>query len=253
VPTRLISVSGTLLGNDPVERFVHRLAMFEPLEPEARDALRRALTRGPLTGAMQELNGEALQDVTILLSGWLCHFRLLDNGRRQITSILVPGDIIDYGFLTSNSTELQCVATTPSQLGRIRSRQFAELGVQFPSIMRATLKAAATEAAIGREQIISLGVRSATERLSHLLCELWYRLSAVGLINAENSYDLPMTQAELGAVLGLSTVHVNRTIQVLRKTGAISMQSGKVWISDLKKLTSLAGFDPSYLSATPSN
>ncbi len=245
------SVPGTLLGNDPVERFIHRLSIFEPLETEAREALRRAVVRGPLIVPMQELHEEVLQDVAILLSGWACHVRLLDNGRRQITSIAVPGDFIDFGFLTGNAQPLQCVVTAPSQLGRIKPRQFQELADTFPAVLRACLRAAATEAAIGRERIISLGVRTATERLSYFLCELWFRLSAVGLVGPEESFDLPMTQADLGAALGLSTVHVNRTVQVLRKSGAITLQSGKVSIRDLSQLRQLAAFDPSYLAAAP--
>jgi CRP-like cAMP-binding protein len=246
------SLSGTPLGTDPVERFIRRLSNFEPLDPEAVATLRRTIIRGTLLAPMQDIHGEQLQDVSILLSGWVCQFRLLDNGRRQITSIVVPGDFVDFGFLTGNPAQSPCVATAPSQLGRIRLRQFAELSEQFPSVMRASLRAAATDAAIGRERITTLGVRTATERLAYLLCELWYRLAAVGLISAEDSFDLPMTQAELGAVLGLSTVHVNRTVQVLRKSGAVAMQSGKVWMRDLKQLETVAGFDRTYLNATPS-
>ncbi|QQR39609.1 Crp/Fnr family transcriptional regulator [Devosia rhizoryzae] len=245
------SLAGPLLGNDPVERFIHRLSLFEPLDAEAREALRRAVNRGPLIPPLQELHPEAFGDVSVLLSGWICHFRLLTNGRRQITAMVVPGDFVDFGFLSGTVATAQCVTTAHSQLGRIRTRTFTELAAQFPAILRASQRAAATDAAIGRERIISLGVRTATERLASILCELWYRLSAVGLTSAEGSYDLPMTQAELGAAVGLSTVHVNRTLQVLRRTGAISLQSGKVWIRDLRKLTALAGFDPVYLSLEP--
>lgn len=231
---------------DPVERFLHRLAKFEPLDPEARDALRRALQRGPLVPTYQELRGDA--DATILLSGWVCHFQLLGNGKRQITSLVVPGDFADFGFLTGNGADTQYVTTAPSQFGRIRLRQFSELAEHHPSIMRATLKAAATESAIGRERLISLGLRTAIERLSHLLCELWHRLSVVGLTGADDSYFLPMTQSELGAALGLSTVHVNRTLQILRKSGAISLMGGKVQIHDIRHLRALSSFDAGYLS-----
>lgn len=238
---------GTPPGSDPVERFLNRISSFETLEPDARDALWRAMTRGPLLPPLQQLHPDPLQDVSVLLSGWMCHFRLLDNGRRQVTSVVLPGDFVDFGFLSGASAPLQCVTMAPSQLGRIRVRQFMELAEEYPTIMRAILRASAIDAAISHERIISLGVRTATERLSHFLCELWYRLSAVGLVSTDGSYELPMTQSELGAVLGLSTVHVNRTIQVLRKSGAVRLQGGKVWIGDLGHLTTLAGFDPAFL------
>lgn len=246
----MVSVTGPLYGNDPIERFIHRLDKLEPLDPEARSAVRRVVQRGPLVAAAQELQGDAMSDVSIVLSGWLCHFRLLDNGRRQITAIMLPGDFADFGFLTGRTAQTQFVATAPSQLGRIRNRHFAELSEQYPPLMRAALHAASIDTAISREQVISLGVRSAIERVSHLFCEFYHRLAAVGLIINDNGYDLPMTQSDLGAALGLSTVHVNRTIQALRKRGIITMQGGKVWIHDLRYLMGLAGFDPGYLNGT---
>lgn len=241
------SVSGTPLGSDPVERFLNRLSTLETLEADARDALWRAVSRGSLLTPLQQLHPEPSQDVSFLLSGWMCHFRLLDNGRRQVTSVVLPGDFVDFGFLAGASAPLQCVTMAPSQVGRIRARQFMDMAETYPSIMCAVLRAAAADAAISHERIISLGVRTATERLSHFLCELWYRLAAVGLVSAEGSYELPMTQSELGAVLGLSTVHINRTVQVLRKSGAVRLQGGKVWIGDLDHLATLAGFDPAFL------
>lgn len=246
----MISVSGSFHGNDPFERFLHRQDQFSPLDGEARAALRRAVTRGPLVSSEQELHIEASPDVTIVLSGWVCHFRLLDNGRRQITSIMVPGDFADFGFLSGRTTHTQFVASSRSQLGRIRLRHFAELSERHPNIMKAALHASAAEAAISRERVITLGVRSALERVAHLLCEFHYRLTAVDLVSSGGTYDLPMTQAELGDALGLSTVHVNRTVQVLRRRGIISMQNGKTTIHDLRELSELAGFDPSYLDGT---
>jgi len=245
----LASVAGPLRGHDPVERFLNRLESFEPLSPAARNVVRRAVQRGPLVSAEKEMHVEALPDVTIVLNGWICHFRLLDNGRRQITSIMLPGDFVDFGFLVGRPAQTQFLASAPSQLGRIRPRHFTELAEEFPEIMRAALQAASTEAAISRERLISLGLRSAIERVSHLFCELFYRLDAVGLVAGDNCYDLPMTQADLGAALGLSTVHVNRTVQVLRKRGIITMQNGRLWIEDLRELAGLAGFDPAYLSS----
>ncbi len=250
----MISFTGPLHGNDPFERFLHRLDKFAPLDNAARDALRRAVQRGPLVSSEHELQIDASTDVTIVLSGWVCHFRLLDNGRRQITSIVVPGDFADFGFLSGRTTHTQSVATSRSQLGRIRLRQFADLTEQYPNIMKAALHAAAAEAAISRERVITLGVRSALERVAHLLCEFYHRLSAVDLVSSTGTYDLPMTQAELGDALGLSTVHVNRTVQVLRRRGIISIQNGKATIHDLGQLADLAGFDPSYLdNAKPSD
>ena len=249
--TRLTSVSSAPPGTDPVERFILRLSSFAPLEPEARDALRRAIIRGPLVPAYQELRGEVAADAIVLLSGWACHYQTLGNGKRQITSLVVPGDFVAFDFLAGSGAELQYVTTGPSQFGRIRQRQFCELAGQFPGIVQAALKAAALETAISRERLISLGLRTAIERLSHLICELWCRLSAAGLVGPHNSFLLPMTQVELGAALGLSTVHVNRTLQTLRRQGIIGLNAGRVRIFDLDQLMELASFDNGYLTGAP--
>lgn len=235
-------------GNtDPLERPITRLVKFEPLNAEACAALRRLVRRGPLLQPYAELMRDAARDVTVMLTGMACQFKLMGNGRRQITGIIVPGDICDYGFLTGDPAQAQFMTTTSRQVGRIAAQGFMALAQVHPALMLATLRGAATQASIGQERVVSLGSRVAVERVAHLLCELWYRLDVVGLVGAGHSYDLPLTQAELGEALGLSTVHVNRTLQVLRRDAIITLRGGKVTIEDLSRLHEIAGFDPAYL------
>lgn len=235
---------------DPVERFVLRLTAFEPLGASAKDALRRAIRSAPRVPAA-EVNRENMPpDLCILLEGWVCHFKLLGNGRRQITSLVVPGDLVDFGFLTGRSAHLQFRSTTTCQFGSISVGQFAALSEEFPALMRAALRALTTETSIREELVTSLGVRSAEERLSHLLCELRHRLDVVGLVDANNGFDLPMTQSDLAEALGLSTVHVNRIVQRLRRSGMITLGGGRVSLLQLGRLSELSGFDPSYLGSS---
>ena len=93
---------------------------------------------------------------------------------------------------------------------------------------------------------VSLGRRSATERLAHFFCEVMIRLRAVGLTNGSQC-ELPLTQADLADALGLSTVHVNRTLQDLRATGWVDCRSGRLTISNEQALRTFALFDPTYL------
>ena len=94
--------------------------------------------------------------------------------------------------------------------------------------------------------MISMGRRTAYEQIAHLLCELLLRLQAVGLA-ANKSYELPVTQNELGDAFGLSTVHVNRMLQALRSAELVTSNGKIVTIPDLQRLIEVAGFDPSYL------
>jgi CRP-like cAMP-binding protein len=82
--------------------------------------------------------------------------------------------------------------------------------------------------------------------MAHLLCELFLRFKAVGLANG-NDFELPLTQAELADALGLSTVHVNRTIQELRGKNLIVLRGGSVTVSDWEALKAAGEFDPTYL------
>jgi Crp-like helix-turn-helix domain len=102
------------------------------------------------------------------------------------------------------------------------------------------------DAAVFREWLVGLGRRSAYQRIAHVLSEIFVRLHAVGLTQ-DSSYQLPVSQAELGDALGLSTVHVNRTLQELRRDGLIELRGGKVEIKDWATLKEAGEFDPHYL------
>ncbi|WP_160297798.1 Crp/Fnr family transcriptional regulator [Devosia chinhatensis] len=229
-----------------MDRFILRMSAYEALDSGARDALYRAVkTLAPVPAC--EMQREHGAELCILLTGWVCHFKLLGNGRRQITSVILPGDLVDFSFLTSRTSNLQFRTTTTSQFGHIGAAQFAAAAEEFPALMKSALRALAIETAIREERVMSLGVRTAMERLSHFLCEIWRRLDVVGLVNADHSFELPMTQSDIGEALGLSTVHVNRTIQALRRDGAITLRGGRVTLQNPARLISLSGFDPAYL------
>jgi CRP-like cAMP-binding protein len=225
-------------------RRLMRLGNLNGYEAEAVCRLVRPLSR---VSAYEEIGKDAGRSVSVLLSGLACQVKLLGNGRRQITGLILPGDICDYSFLTGDLAQGPVMALAPCQTGRIALSGLTELCDHHPRIMRAILRGAAAEWAMAQERVISLGLRTALERVAHLLCEMHVRLDAVGLVGDGNSYELPVTQAELGEALGLSTVHVNRTLQVLRRNGTITMRNGIVTIADMDALRREAGFDPGYL------
>ena len=111
------------------------------------------------------------------------------------------------------------------------------------------MRGAAVDRACARELVVSLGARDAVQRLAHLLCELHFRLSTVGMVTSGVQFELPMTQAEIGEALGLSTVHVNRTIQQLRRRKLVAMGHRTVAILDVAGLAAIAWFDGHYLRA----
>jgi CRP-like cAMP-binding protein len=118
--------------------------------------------------------------------------------------------------------------------------------LERPNIARALWAAALVDEATLREWLVNLGGRPADERVAHLLCELLLRLRAVGLANG-NSYELPLTQAELADTMGLSHVHMNRVIQRLRGEKLITLKGKNLVILDVERLKAFSGFNPNYL------
>jgi CRP-like cAMP-binding protein len=117
---------------------------------------------------------------------------------------------------------------------------------RFPTLTELLWRDTLIDAAIFREWIVAMGQRPAQSHLAHLLCEVFTRLRAVGL-TVDHACSLPLTQAELGDACGLSTVHVNRTLQDLRRNGLIELQHSRLTILDWARLKEVAQFDPAYL------
>ncbi len=142
------------------------------------------------------------------------------------------------------------MAVTPLKVAEIPADTILELTDTSPRISRALWWNSLVEEAIQREWTVNLSQRNATERLAHLLCELYLRLRGVGLTNggAEGpSFEVPVTQELLGDAIGLSTVHVNRTLQELREAGLVIWRGKRVTIPDLEALQAAALFNPNYL------
>ncbi|AWN40289.1 Crp/Fnr family transcriptional regulator [Methylobacterium durans] len=192
------------------------------------------------------LQGEAPQVAHILLSGYTCRHRTLMNGRRQITAILVPGDMCDLEAVLRGWADSGITALTRCVFGEIPLEQVADPLRQEPELARALLHQLLYQKAIDSERVLSLGQRTALQRLAHLFCELQERLQAVGLAE-EDGYSLPLTQMELSELTGMTNVHVNRTLQALRGQNLVRWHRGRLSLLDRPALERLAEFDPTYL------
>jgi CRP-like cAMP-binding protein len=180
----------------------------------------------------------------LLLAGHTCRYRMLSDGRRQITAILVPGDICDLEALMEGRSSYAVAALTPCTLGEIPLSKVA--ATNTPDLAAALQRRLRRDEAIAREWIVCLGRRDGVERTAHLLCELRGRLAAVGLAT-EDSYEMRITQNDLADALGLTSVHVNRVLKCLRTDRLIHLKSGQMTILDRPRLERLAQFDPAYL------
>ena len=138
----------------------------------------------------------------------------------------------------------------PSKVGFIQHGDLHKLCKHHYRIASALWRETLIDASIFRSWVLSIGQRAAYNRVAHLLCEMLVRMKAVGLAE-DHACDLPITQAEFGDALGLSTVHVNWVLQALRADGLIETKGSRLNIPDWKKLKQVGEFDPAYLHLEP--
>jgi len=222
----------------------------------ARDSVSReeeAAIRG-LVGSVIEVpadktvvrHEETLNHSLLLLSGWLARAKDLPSGQRQIAELHVAGDFADLHGFTLKYLDHDVITVTRVRIATVPHERLTELTERFPHLTRLYWLMTNIDAAIQREWTLSLGRRTAIARMAHLLCELNERLSLVGLVE-NNAFEFPLTQVEFGECLGLTSVHVNRTLQELRRRELIELENRRVAIFDLDALKRVAQFDDAYL------
>lgn len=190
--------------------------------------------------------GTPLRHSVLLLDGLMCRFKDLKNGRRQISALHIPGDFLDLHGFTLKHLDHDVMALAKSHMVMVPHDRLTQLTIDFPHLTRLLWFSTNLDAAIHREWEVSLGQRSGVERVAHLFCEMYTRMDVVGLVDGL-TFDLPMSQAELGECLGLTPVHTNRVLRNLRERGLAEFKARQVLIQDMAGLKALAEFDPVYL------
>jgi len=231
-----------------IERHLARLRARDTLSEEEAAAIRATISEvrdySPKETIIHE--GEAAGFSTLLIDGFLCRYKDLSDGQRQISELHVPGDFADLHSFTLYKLDHNVMALTRARVAIAPHSRIAALVETYPRIMRLYWFSTNLDAAIHREWVLSLGRRSALGRIAALFCELHVRLCLVGLTDG-NSFTLPISQAELGECMGLTSVHVNRTLRTLREDGLATFRNDVVVIHDLDRLRDIADFDPAYL------
>jgi CRP-like cAMP-binding protein len=220
------------------------------------DAEHQALERLPVTRrqlpARQDIvrYGDHPSQCCLLLDGWAFRYKLLDEGKRQILSMHIPGDIPDLQSLHLPVMDHNLSSLTPCTVAFIPHDALLELTRNFPGLTAALWRDTLVDAAIFREWMTNIGRRSTLGRITHLFCELYLKLHAMGL--AENhACEMPLTQSDIADAIGVSNVHVNRVLQELRGQGLLTLQGQRLVIHDWVQLTKRAEFDPAYLHLKP--
>lgn len=183
----------------------------------------------------------------LMLSGYSARYHVLSDGKRNISAIHVPGDFVDLHSLLLQPTDHGVVALSAASVAMVPHARLRGLTETHPHLTRLLWLSTLVDAAMHRRWLVAAGRLSPVGRVAHLLCELFVRLQTVNLVEGYRFW-LPMTQAQLSDAMGLSTVHINRTLQEMRRRGMIAWSGADVEILDWASLQAAAEFDPGYLN-----
>ncbi|MHC2021438.1 Crp/Fnr family transcriptional regulator [Methylobacterium sp. CM6247] len=234
-------------GTRPLNPLIHKIESFVRLSDAERTLLQEIGTSGrnvePRKALIEE--GEEPPGAFLILEGSAYCYKQRKNGRRQITALIIPGDLgnlnapllrrMNYSIGTFSACRV--VWLTPETMEQLQQHQNIAHGLRMSALV---------EKAMLHEWLLNVGGRTSIQRLAHLLCELYLRYQTVGWARGQ-SYELPLKQADLADLTGISNVHVNRTLQELRRRRLIELKNRRLSILDWAGLKALAEFDAKYL------
>lgn len=237
------------LAAHPMIRKIETLFLLTPEERDAVVALPFALRN---YNADQDIvrDRDRPSQCCIIVKGLACRYKIMGEGKRQIMSFHIPGDMPDVMSLHLEVMDHSLATMTPSVLAFLPHEVLRPFLAKYPRISDALWRDTLVDGAIFREWVCNVGHREAYPRIAHLLCEMFVRMRVMELAG-DDGFDFAATQQEIGDATGLSTVHVNRTLQKLRGDGLIRSESGRVVILNWADLQRAGEFDDTFLHLRP--
>jgi CRP-like cAMP-binding protein len=228
---------------------IEKLEKLDRLSDEERSVLESFTPMDRQVGRDEDIvkQGTAPRHSSLLLEGIAGRYKVLGSGQRQITALHVPGDFVDLHSFLLAKMDHAIVALTPCRVAAVSHEILRQVTDRFPHLGRVLWLTTIIDGSIHREWLVAMGRRTALAHTAHLFCEMFLRLEVIGAVDG-HTFKLPLTQEELADTLGLSHVHVNRTLGELRDAGLLEWRRQLVTILDWDRLTEVAEFDPTYLN-----
>lgn len=228
--------------------FYRKIAQFGELRADEIPVLREMIRETREFDADAEFlrEGESQNDCLVVLEGWGCKYKSLEDGARQIIHFPILGDFVGVHARLFKAADHSFATVTPSKLGVFSAERLQEVIQSYPRLGQAILWSAARDEAIMVEHLVNMGRRNAIQRVAHFLLEICKRMDFAGL-GRDGRYRCPLTQEHLADALGLTSIHVNRVLRQLRERKLVSLEKGMLQIEDFSKLAELSAFDPDYL------
>ena len=190
--------------------------------------------------------GEPPAFSAVVVSGFVQRYVSRRDGSRQIQSFYLPGDAPSLESIHLERLDSNLSAAIPSEVALIPHSELHRLMQDRPQLQALIWRSSLMQSALYREWLMRNSRLPADGAMAHLFCEIYRRSSFADLVD-QNSCEMPLTQEMLADALGLTGVHVNRTLQQLRETGMVDHKSGRLWVHDYDRLAQFADFDPFYL------
>lgn len=190
--------------------------------------------------------GDRPRATCLMIEGWAYRYKTIKSGKRQVLGFLMPGDMCDPHAFILGKADHDIAMLTDAVVASICKEDILAAVETHPRLTSALWWTTLVDEGIARAWLVNLGQRSAIAKIASLFCELWHRAKLIGLVHAD-AFALPVTQEQLGEAVGLTSVHVNRTLRDLRDLKLVEFRSKQVVISNIGQLMELADFDPTYL------
>lgn len=228
----------------PIEMMIRKLRQHSDLSNEDVEALRSIVA--PARNFPEDSpifrEGDLSTRCCVILSGFAYRSKVSEEGKRQILSFHIAGDMPDLHGLPLKRMDHDLMTLSKVELGFIDHDALERILDAHPALARALWRESLIDAALFRQWIVNLGTRSASGRLAYLVAELRQRLGVMGLV-ANDQFKFPITQSKLADALGLSVVHINRILQAFRTQGILDIKRQVVTLGDFEKIVQLGGFD----------
>ena len=231
---------------NPLTMKLEQFTRFDQAERERLNQLLAYPTKTYARGEEIIAQGAKVRDIHLILTGLAARSKVLRDGERKIMAFLVPGDLCDVEVFVLEAMDHSIIAMSETTCVLIPAKVVEDLLSEDSKLTRALWWSTMTDSAILREWIVDHGSRDARERIAHLFCELLIRYRVVAE-TTDDSFSFPLTQEDLGAAMGMSAVHVNRTLQQLRSEGLIDLKNRVLTVLDPKRLQKVAQYETNYL------
>ncbi|HEV2080584.1 MAG TPA: Crp/Fnr family transcriptional regulator [Allosphingosinicella sp.] len=222
---------------------------FDPGERARLDELLSYPTETYERGKPIIREGAKVPNIYLVLTGLAARSKTLRNGERQIMALLVPGDLCDVEVFVLERMDHDIIALAETTCVLIPAEVLEGLLSEFSKLTKALWWSTMTDSAVLRQWIVGHGARDSREQIAHLMYEMLIRYRIIGQA-ANDTFPFLLTQEELGDATGITSVHVNRTLQQLRSEGLIDLRNRTLTVLDTDGLRKAAQYESAYLHLT---